>query len=236
MPERKQGSFFGMPFLPYRNIKIPVPKTGEEQQSYYMDLTRFVPGGDVLDLNGTLPGVPAPLQPSGGLAGELLFPLVGYDLFRQKKIEGQTGIPNEDWAVRLKTIRDKLTPNIPFLPGSYSSEKLERTRKGMDSLFRPEQSEFVSLAQALGFKVEKADLETLSAGKAFELKRKLNGFKEQINLYRKKLRDGLITQETAQKEIDKIAVKMRELSEKYNVAFEKATYANPDKGLFERRN
>ena len=235
MPERKQGRFINLPFLPYRNIKLPLPPD-EEGNPYYMDFTRFVPGGDVLDLNGTLPGVPAPLQPSGGLAGELLFPLVGYDLFRQKKIEGQTGIPNEDWAVRLKTIRDKLTPNIPFLPGSYSSEKLERTRKGSESLFRPQQSEFVSLAQALGFKVEKADLETLSAGKAFELKRKLNGFKEQINLYRKKLRDGLITQETAQKEIDKIAVKMRELSEKYNVAFEKATYANPEKGLFERRN
>jgi uncharacterized ferredoxin-like protein len=57
-----------------------------------------------------------------------------------------------------------------------------------------------------------------------------------MNLQRKKLRDGLIGEEEAQKEIEKIANKMRELSEKYNVAFEKATYAKPDKGLFERRN
>ena len=242
MPERKSGRFLNMGFLPYRNIKIPIPPD-EEGNPYYMDFTRFVPGGDILDLGaGAFPGVPAPLQPSGGLAGEALFPLIGYDLFRQKKIEGQTGIPNEDWAIRLSTLRDKLTPNIPFLPGSYSSAKLERTRKGMDSLFRPEQSELLSLSQALGFKIEKADLDKLSAGKAFELKRKLNGFTEQINLYRKKLRDGLITEETAKNEIEKISIKMRELSEKYGVKFDKATYAKEKKpfeeikGLFERKN
>ena len=228
MPERKQGEFLNMGFLPFRNIKVPIPP-GKDDKPYYMDFTRFVPGGDILDLNGTLPGVPAPLQPSGGLAGEILFPLAGYDLFQRKKIEGQTGIPNEDWAIRLGAIKDKLMPNIPFVPGSYSSKKLERTRKGMESPFRPEQSEMVSLAQALGFKIEKADIEKLKAGKAFELKRKLDGYKEQINLQRKKYRDGLISQETAQVEIEKIAGKMEELAAKYGVAFEKADYAKNKK-------
>ena len=241
MPERKQGEFLNMGFLPFRNIKVPIPP-GKDGKPYYMDFTRFVPGGDILDLNGTLPGVPAPLQPSGGLAGEILFPLAGYDLFQRKKIEGQTGIPNEDWAIRLGAIKDKLMPNIPFVPGSYSSKKLERTRKGMESPFRPEQSEMVSLAQALGFKIEKADLDKLKAGKAFELKRKLDGYKEQINLQRKKYRDGLISQETAQVEIEKIAGKMEELAAKYGVAFEKADYAKNKKpfedikGLFEGKN
>ena len=241
MPERKQGEFLNMGFLPFRNIKVPIPP-GKDGKPYYMDFTRFVPGGDILDLNGTLPGVPAPLQPSGGLAGEILFPLAGYDLFQRKKIEGQTGIPNEDWAIRLGAIKDKLMPNIPFVPGSYSSKKLERTRKGMESPFRPEQSEMVSLAQALGFKIEKADLDKLKAGKAFELKRKLDGYKEQINLQRKKYRDGLISQETAQVEIEKIAGKMEELAAKYGVAFEKADYAKNKKpfedikGLFESKN
>ena len=241
MPERKQGEFLNMGFLPFRNIKVPIPP-GEDGKPYYMDFTRFVPGGDILDLNGTLPGVPAPLQPSGGLAGEIIFPLAGWDLFQRKKIEGQTGIPNEDWAIRLGAIKDKLMPNIPFLPGSYSSKKLERTRKGMESPFRAEQSEMVSLAQALGFKIEKADIEKLKAGKAFELKRKLDGYKEQINLQRKKYRDGLINQETAQIEIEKIAGKMEELAAKYGVAFEKADYAKNKKpfedikGLFEKKN
>ncbi len=60
MPERKQGKFFNVGFLPHRNIKIPIPKFGKDQASYYVDLTRWVPGGDVMALEGTIPGLPAP--------------------------------------------------------------------------------------------------------------------------------------------------------------------------------
>ena len=242
MPERKQGHFFGMPFLPHRNIKIPVPKTGDDQQSYYVDLTRWVPGGDVLALEGTIPGLPAPLQPSGGLAGEVLFPLVGYDLFRQEKIKGQTGIAGEDWKVRLDTLKDKLIPNIPFLPGSYSSKKLESARKGLDSPFRPDQSEFAALANTLGFKIEYANLDTLKTGKVFELKRKIDGFKEQMNVIRNNYRKGLINKETAQMKIEKIANKIRNEAAKYEVYFEKADYAEIKEpfekvtNLFEKKN
>ena len=234
MPERKQGKFLGFPFLPYRNIKIPYPPD-KDGNTYYMDFTRFVPGGDVLDLHGTIPGLPAPLQPSGGLAGEVIFPLAGWDLFRQEKIKGQTGIAGEDLPIRFKAILEKLTPNIPLLPGSYSSRKLEKTRKGMKSPFRAEQSEFVALMQTLGFKVEKADLEKLTAGKVFELKRKLKGFEEQMNLLRKKHRDGVINEETVKKKINEVADKMRKVAERYGVAFELATYAKEEPGLFDRK-
>ena len=89
------------------------------------------------------------------------------------------------------------------------------------------------MAQTLGFKIEKADLEKLKAGKVFELKRKMEGFKEQMNLYRKQYRDCLINEETARKKINEVADKMRIVSEKYGVAFEKATYAKEKPGLFE---
>ena len=61
--------------------------------------------------------------------------MLGYDLFRAEKIKGQTGMFSEDLPIRLNAIKDKLVPNIPFLPGSYSSQKLEKTRKGLDSPF-----------------------------------------------------------------------------------------------------
>jgi len=234
MPERKQGRFLGLPFLPYRNIKIPVPPD-EEGNPYYMDFTRFVPGGDILDLHGTIPGIPAPLQPSGGLGGEVIFPLVGFDLWKNERLKGQVGTLQEDIPIRFKAILEKLTPNIPFLPGSYSSKKLERTRKGMESAFRPEQSEFVALMQTLGFKIEKADLEKLTAGKVFELKRKLKGFKEQMDLYRKKYREGVMNEETVTKKINEVAEKMRKIAERYGVAFELATYAKEEPGLFDKK-
>ena len=35
-------------------------------------------------------------------------------------------------------------------------QKIESTRKGMDSPFRPDQVELLSIAQSLGFKIEKS--------------------------------------------------------------------------------
>jgi hypothetical protein len=128
------------------------------------------------------------------------------------------------------------------LPGSYSSQKLEKTRKGLDSPFVPDQSELTALMQTLGFKIERAELDKLKTGKVYELKRKLKGFEEQINLYRNDFRKGLINRETAKTKIDEVAKKMREIAEKYGVYFEKATYSQPKepfesvKGLFERQN
>ena len=242
MPERKQGHFLGAPFLPHRNIKFPVPKFGNEQESYYVDFTRFVPGGDVMDLQGTIPGLPAPLQPSLGVGGEIMFPLLGYDLFRQEKIKGQTGVASEDWKMRLGVLKDKLIPNIPFLPGSYSSKKLETTRKGIESPFKTEQMELLTLAQTLGFKIEKADIQKLKAGKVFELKRKIDGFKEQMNQYRTQYRNGLINKKTAQEKIEITANKIRALAEEYDIAFKKADYAEIKEpfekvtNLFEKKN
>jgi len=241
MPERKSGRFMNIGVLPFRNIKMPVlpDKNGNP---LYMDFTRFVPGGDIMDLNGTLPGVPAPLQPSGGLAGEILFPLAGYDLFRQQKIKGLTGNYSEDWNVKLKAIASKLIPNIPFVPGTYSTEKIKSTRLGMESAFRPDQTEFTALAQSLGFKIERADISKLTAGKVFELKRKITGYKEQISVLRKRYTRGLINQETFTTKAEAIAEKIKLVAAKYQVKFDKATYADTKepfediKNLFEKKN
>ena len=40
----------------------------------------------------------------------------------------------EDLQIRLNAIKDKLVPNIPFLPGSYSSEKLEKIFDNLDGV------------------------------------------------------------------------------------------------------
>ena len=56
----------------------------------------------------------------------------------------------------------------------------EKTRKGLDSPFVVDQPEYLALAQTLGFKIERADLDKLKTGKVYELKRKLKGFEEQI--------------------------------------------------------
>ena len=163
-----------------------------------------------------------------------MFPFLGYDLFRQEKIKGQTGIPGEDIKVRWDTFTDKIVPNIPFLPGSYSSKKLESARKGLDSPFKSDLNEFTVLLQTLGLKIDRADLDKLKTSKTFELKRKIKGYREQINILRNKFRKGLINRDTAETNIEEIATKIRTVADKYGIAFEKADFPNLEKPLFSK--
>ena len=226
MPERKSGRFMNVGFLPFRNIKIPIPPD-ENGNPLYMDFTRFVPGGDIMDLgSGALPGVPAPLQPSGGLAGEVIFPLAGYDLFRQQKIKGLGAGAWEDTKVKGKAILDKLIPNIPFVPGTFSTEKIEASRTGMKTPFKADQEEILAIAQSFGFKIDKADINKLKTGKAFELKRKIKAYKEQISQLRREYIKGKINKEEFTMKANIIAERIKEEAAKYQIKFDKATYAD----------
>jgi hypothetical protein len=221
MAERKSGRIFGIYPMPYRNIKLPEVRTDPDKPFIgprYIDITRFIPGGDILDL-GTpgIPGLPAPLQPSFGLAGDIAFPLMGYDIFRGRKIPGQTGIGAEDMGIRLDTIREKLVPNIPFIPGSYSTIRMEKARSEMQSPFKAKETELGALFNALGFKIERVDLQKLRASKIMEMERKLRGYQEQITNFTKQYSSGLINRDTLRKKIEDRKNKIKDLAEKYKV-------------------
>jgi hypothetical protein len=225
MPERKSGRIFGIYPMPYRNIKLPEIVSDPNKPFIgpnYIDITRFVPGGDILDL-GTpgIPGIPAPLQPSLGLAGDILFPLVGYDLFAGRKIPGQVGIGSEDMGIRLDTIRQKLVPNIPFVPGSYSTIRIEKARSEMESPFKSKETELGALFNAIGFKIERADLQKLRASKIIEMERKIKGYQEQITNLSKQYSSGLINKKTLEDKIDSRIEKIKKLSEKYGLKISK---------------
>jgi len=231
MPERKSGRIFGLPFLPYRNIKLPSVQMQEDPDfkgPTYIDITRFVPGGDILDLGQPgIPGLPAPLQPSFGLAGDIILPgLIGYDLFRNEKLKGQTGIPSEDLKIRAKSIYEKLMPNIPFFTSGYSSRSIETAREGIESGFRPETTELAALFRSIGFKFETADIDKLTAQKSLELQRKISGYQEQINSIFSQYRRGLVNLENAENKVDTIVEKIRTLADKYDIKFDKADAAD----------
>ena len=82
-------------------------------------------------------------------------------LFNQKKIKGLGGGAWEDLKVKGNAIIDKLIPNIPFVPGTYSTEKIEASRKGMKTPFKSVVEVIVTIAQTVGFKIDKADLAVL---------------------------------------------------------------------------
>lgn len=229
MDERDQGRIGGVPFLPHRNIKLPIPqgvlkgKEGEEQKSYYVDVTRYVPGGDVLDLNnlGPIPGLPAPLQPSFGLLGDIIPPLFGYDLFKKEKLKGLGVSVTDDMSIRYQRALQNLIPNFPFAPGSYTTENIERARKQIsESPFRAPETELSALARGLGFKIKEADVEKLSAAKALELKNKIKGIREQMGVEYSKFQKGSITEEEFEKRIEEKSERIGKIADTYNIKFE----------------
>ena len=210
MSEEKQGRIGGLPILPHRNIKLPT-KDG----SAYIDVTRFVPGGDIFDLNsGTIPLVPQPLQANFGIAGEVLFPMLGFDLFRGDKIKGQGVSEFDDFKVRAQFGLKKMIPNFPFVPGSYSTERIEAARRDDSPLSRGE-SELLAFFNSIGFKVNIADISKLRTTKSFEFRRKVNGLKEKIRIEGNKLSRGKITEDEFNKRVDEINSNFAKIRDRY---------------------
>ena len=218
--KERQGRVFGLPFLPHREIKMPfapISQKGMEDPigSYYLNVTRYVPGGDIFDLSsGTVPLLPAPLQPSFGIAGDVLFPMLGYDLFGADKIKGQGISDFDDFNVRAKAALQRIMPNFPFVPSAYSTKRIEKARKG-ESKFAPDESEFVAFLNSVGIKLSRADIPRLRKIKAFEFRRRIGGLKEQRSILLKKLRNGEINRDKYDEEVNKLKEKYRKIRKVY---------------------
>jgi hypothetical protein len=214
--EQKKGRIFGLPVLPHRNIKVPnAALPGSPEGSFYVDITRYVPGGDVLDLgSGIIPGLPAPLQPSFGIAGDVLFPMVGYDLFRKDKIKGQGISDFDDFLVRADAVKDRLIPNFPFVPGAYSTKKIEKARVSKSPL-RTDDNELLAFLNTVGIKLQKVDLTKLKRVKTFEFSRRVRGVQEQIREQAAEYRNGSISLEEYNQKVKKLQDKYSTIRNRY---------------------
>ena len=221
MQEKDKGRFI-FDFMPYRKIKLPVPQIGDEPFTgpTYVDLTRFVPGGDIFDIGGkALPFLPAPIQPNFGLGGEVISSLLGYDLFSQKRLRGLGVSDYEDSKVKGQELFQSLLPNIPFLPGSFSTQRIQTARKGEASPFREKETELSALFRALGFKFETQSIDKLENLKAGEINRKLKAYQEQATDLQRKYQRGLINEQTFEKKLLVIQNKAEKLADKYEDIF-----------------
>ena len=236
MSKEKQGRVFGLGFMPQRNIKVPA--TDANGDSVYIDITRFVPGGDVLDLGSAFgakfPGIPAPVQPTFGLLGDVVPALFGYDLFKGERLKGLDGSVRDDWGIRLSKAFANITPNFPFFPGSYTTQRMEKAKRGVESPFRVPETEFMALVRGLGFKFNVADLDVLTATKSLEMQRRIKAEEEQLRVLGNKLRDREITEAEFEKESEKLIKEIMKIADRYGVKFDKANSAKDIPGAFEQ--
>ena len=226
----KEGPIFGIPAFPERNIKLPVQINNN---SAYIDITRFIPGGDVLEVSKSnftrFPGIPAPLQPSFGIAGDVIPALFGYDLFAGGKIKGIGGDYATDWKQRGKKVISSITPNFPFFPGSYSTQNIERARLAPkdSSPFRSDRTELMEFFRSVGFKVNEADIEKLSAQKGLEFQKRIAAERELLTDLAKQFNNNKITEQEYLKGEKKLLNKMERIVKIYDKRFEKMGSYSP---------
>ena len=129
-------TMFGIPFMPKTHIKMPFRSASGD--SMYLDITRWLPGGDVLQEGeigarrrsvADTPWLPTPLQP-GGLYLDL------FKIIREKRdpfTNDELNLLGEDSEEReiAKQLVKSFTPNLPglgafnILPESYSTKKIK---------------------------------------------------------------------------------------------------------------
>ena len=155
---------WGLDRDPVTNEKLP-------QRSFYADTLRYIPGADALgqttpEEGGFIPGLPAPFQPSGGLAGEAVLAGFGVDPFTYKRIEDPDIVNNLQFTLA------RLVPNNPILGfsglqklfgsdkrwdafDSWSHKKIMNSleRRKDSSAYAPDLSAFNALVQTVGIKV-----------------------------------------------------------------------------------
>jgi len=221
MQEKQKGKFI-FDFMPYREIKMPIPKFDDKpfEGPKYMNFTRFVPGGDIFDVGGNLvPFLPAPVQPNFGLMGEVLSSMLGFDLYGQRKTRGLGINDFEDAKVKVKDLFQDLIPNIPFLPGSYSTQRIDSARKGKESPYRSKETELEALFRSLGFKLETKSIDKLETLKAAELNRKIKPIRDNIQDLNNNLYKGLINEEQYEKKLKYQEDLLEKIVSKYDEAF-----------------
>jgi len=233
LPERQQGTIYGVPFMNDRMIKVP--NLRDNQTPTYIDITRWIPGGDVFDVrhgSGVLPGIPAVFQPSFGAYGSLVNSIQGYDPFRGQPVPGMGA---GGWTAFVGNLYKEFAPNNPLVPGSYSFNKIAESLSGnnpdldltdigfplngktyRESPLRDKLPVWQAVAATFGIKLIPANMEKLQNRAVFALEKDLGDLAEQGAIARRKLDKGGMNEKEYYTLIERIKRKRKKLIDKFD--------------------
>jgi len=191
MPENQKDNLFGLPMFPPQQMKLPAHLLSEEARAklgigdtpQYLDVTRWIPGGDVFDTSGEnqfIPGAPAPIQPSFGAAGSIAQAGFGVDAFRGKRLPGLGASKTDDARIKASYLAEQFLPNNPVVPGSHAQDKVIRSIYGRPSPMGDQLPVWQALAQTFGVKIHPADLNAMQLRAMFETKQDVEALEAQI--------------------------------------------------------
>ena len=202
---------WGLPFTPPTTLKLPF--LSEAGESQYLDVTRWVPGGDVFE---SKEGVPQPIQPGGLYVDLAKILLTQQDPFTGREIEGMG--EGEDVKAIIKAVVKSWTPNNPLVPTSYSQDKIVRAlrKKGYfgldkesiigDAPYSAPPSLTEALLSSVGVKLRPQDVDRNLSLRAIEYNKLLGNIKKTLRKAGQDLSFGKISE----KEYNKILIKQEE--------------------------
>ena len=105
----------------------------------------------------------------------------------------------------------KLIPNFPYVPGSYSTIKLERARVGEKSKYRVPQTEIEALMNSFGIKVSNKSVSTLKASQRVGLAMDLRRQKKKLSNLKKDYYNKKFDKEEYKKKVARVRTKIKDL-------------------------
>ena len=149
LPEEKAGRVWGL--VPKM---IRMPWNDANGSPVYLDIRRFIPVGDVMDVgagHAAVPLLPAML-PGGPLAlfGEVI---ANRSMFTGKPITLETDTPQQQAVKMAAYLYQAFMPNLLGVPGTYATTGAVDAVKGKTDAFGREQSVAQAVASSIGIKL-----------------------------------------------------------------------------------
>jgi hypothetical protein len=182
LPEEKTGKIWGMvPKL------IRMPWNDANASPVYLDIRRFIPVGDVLDVGANHAAIPLlPMMTPGGplvIVGEVVLNKTG---FTGKPITLDTDTPAQQAAKVMDYLYKAFMPNVIGLPGTYASTGVFNALKGKTDAFGREQSVAQAMASSFGVKLGSYPADVLrrnemskAMGQMMEIDKNISSLKRQ---------------------------------------------------------
>ena len=226
LPESSQGfSIFATP-------KFIRTWTNSDGTPNFLDASRLVPGGDMLDANNQMGGVPwlQPLMPNSPTIGLFLSIFANKDAFTGRDIVGRTDDAGEASMKRLGYVWRNIAPALA--PGSYHFNRLANgvasaagTSFTLDPFFDYTGTDWQgrnmemsrALINTLGIKMRAVDLEQEAGRKAGQARGEIRELQGQIRSKARARAKGSVSDEAFESfvghTVDNIAARVKKLKE-----------------------
>jgi len=206
-------SSIGMPGVANTLIKVP-----RKDKSQYLDATRYIPGGDILDISNhtgiSVPFLPAPLQPSFGAIGSTAKILTGFDTFSASQMPGVgSGVFDISAEARKNAIFKE------FMPMYHQGKRLMDTIRA-DGTSHPTKDD-ASLTEAVlnlipGIKLKTYDrtqMNKLKMRVGMKYKNRMDSLTKVLSNSYKEYKGGRLSKEDYNKQRTKIKRELKKLQE-----------------------